>query len=143
MDINWGYMNMIIGAVMIVIGASVIAILIQFIYKKILKILKYYLPSKNQLNFQDDIIFLDHLILFYMKKVLFDFETMNTDIDIINNPNYKTLLSEIVDKVTKSLSEDYLSKLNNYFNYEYLLTYIINHVDYELTQYLMTKNVPK
>lgn len=113
---------------------------IQFIYDKIIKILNKYGSSKITLNFEQDILFLDYIMSFYIKKEIHDFETLNPLIDQIANVQYKALLNHIVQKVTDSLSEEYLNKIRNYFDYEALVQYIINHIDMELTNITLQKN---
>ena len=121
-----------------------IGLIIWLINKKIKDYVKYRSGlTKSELDFETDIVFLDYLIAFYMKKVLFDFETMNTDIEGINNANYKSLFDKIVNLVTGSLSERYILTLGSYIGPDKLTEYIINLVDYELTNYVMKKNAIK
>lgn len=114
--------------------------LVQFIYDKIIKIFNKYRTNKITLNFEQDILFLDYIMSFYIQKELYDFETLNPTIEQIVNSQYKALLSKIVEDITKSLSERYLDKMSNYFDPESLTRYIIQHVDMELTQITLQKN---
>jgi hypothetical protein len=116
--------------------------LAQFIYDKIIKIFDKYRTNKITLNFEDDILFLDYIISFYLKKEVYDFDTMQkSPTGKIVNLQYKTLLAKIVEDVTNSLSEEYILKLRNYFDTEALTVFIMHHVDMELTKIILEKNI--
>lgn len=114
--------------------------LVQFSYDKISKLISRYIPGRNKLDFETDILFLDYICSFYLQKRLYDFEVLHPGIDRIVNKNYKYLLEQIVTDVTNALSDDYLAKLRNYFDPEALITYITHHIDLDLTKIILQKN---
>jgi homospermidine synthase len=122
--------------------ASILLIfaLIQFIYDKVIKLLDKYKSSKITLNFSQDILYLDYITGFYINKEIYDFETLRSVNGTITNQQYKDLLDKIVKDISDSLSEEYILKLQNYFDTEALVKFIAHHVDYELIKIILKKN---
>jgi len=92
--------------------------------------------AKETLDYQKDITFLHSLLEFkletnkdYYIEALVSGEEM-----LVNDEIYEKYLRDISSEIINSLSDDYRSKLNLYFNDESLDEYIISLVNYSLIE---------